>query len=105
MDEKRDYYEVLEVERNASTDEIKSKYRKLALKYHPDKNPNNPEAEKKFKEAAEAYEVLSDPEKEVAMIVLDMLGFLVEQVLEAMKIFLVTLVTFLVVVFLKIFLE
>lgn len=63
MSEKRDYYEVLGVERNASTDEIKSKYRKLALKYHPDKNPGDAEAEKMFKEAAEAYEILSDSDK------------------------------------------
>ena len=63
MSEKRDYYEVLGVERNASTDEIKSKYRKLALKFHPDKNPGDAEAERKFKEAAEAYEVLSDADK------------------------------------------
>lgn len=60
---KRDYYEILGVNRNASTDEIKSAYRKLALKYHPDRNPNNKEAEEKFKEATEAYEVLSNPEK------------------------------------------
>lgn len=60
---KRDYYEVLGVDRNASVDEIKSAYRKLAMKYHPDRNPNDPEAEEKFKEAAEAYDVLSDPEK------------------------------------------
>lgn len=60
---KRDYYEVLGVDRNASLDEIKSAYRKLAMKYHPDRNPDNPEAEEKFKEAAEAYDVLSDPEK------------------------------------------
>src|SRR5690606_12150455 len=60
---KRDYYDVLGVSRNADQAEIKSAYRKLAIKYHPDKNPNNQEAEEKFKEAAEAYEVLSNPEK------------------------------------------
>ncbi len=63
---KRDYYEVLGVDKNASTDEIKKAYRKVAIKYHPDKNPDNPEAEEKFKEAAEAYEVLSNPEKKQA---------------------------------------
>lgn len=61
--EKRDYYEVLEVERSSSSDEIKKAYRKLAFQYHPDRNPDNPEAEAKFKEAAEAYEVLQDAEK------------------------------------------
>lgn len=60
---KRDYYEVLELSRNASEAEIKKAYRQMAIKYHPDKNPNNKEAEEKFKEAAEAYEVLSNPEK------------------------------------------
>lgn len=60
---KRDYYEILEVTKSASTDEIKKAYRKMAIKYHPDKNPNNKEAEEKFKEAAEAYEVLSDSQK------------------------------------------
>lgn len=60
---KRDFYEVLGVAKNATKDEIKKSYRKLALKYHPDRNQDNKEAEDKFKEAAEAYEVLSDEEK------------------------------------------
>ncbi|MCH2107446.1 MAG: molecular chaperone DnaJ, partial [Planctomycetes bacterium] len=59
----RDYYEVLGVARNASPDEIKKKYRKLAMELHPDRNKDNPEAESKFKEAAEAYDVIGDPEK------------------------------------------
>lgn len=63
MPTKRDYYEVLAVERSASADDIKKAYRRAALKYHPDKNPGDKEAEVKFKECAEAYEVLSDPEK------------------------------------------
>lgn len=63
MPTKRDYYEILGVENNASGDEIKSAYRKLALQFHPDRNPDDPEAEDKFKEAAEAYEVLSDSGK------------------------------------------
>lgn len=63
MAAKRDYYEVLGVSRNATQEEIKKAYRRLALQYHPDKNPGNKEAEEKFKEAAEAYAVLSDPEK------------------------------------------
>lgn len=60
---KRDYYEILEVTRTCSDGELKKSYRKLALKYHPDRNPDNEEAEVKFKEASEAYEVLSDPQK------------------------------------------
>lgn len=60
---KRDYYEVMGVERNASQQEIKSAYRKLAQKYHPDRNPGDKEAEERFKEAAEAYAVLSDQDK------------------------------------------
>ena len=63
MAEKRDDYEVLGVGRNATLDEIKKAYRQLAIKYHPDKNPGNKEAEEKFKEAAEAYSVLSDKDK------------------------------------------
>ena len=63
MAEKRDYYEVLGVPRTATADEIKSAYRKLAMKYHPDRNPGDKAAEEKFKEAAEAYDVLHDPEK------------------------------------------
>ena len=63
MSTKRDYYEVLGVSRSASENELKSAYRKLALQYHPDRNPGNKEAEEKFKEAAEAYEVLRDQRK------------------------------------------
>ncbi|MFD2742344.1 MULTISPECIES: molecular chaperone DnaJ [Sphingobacterium] len=60
---KRDYYDILGVSKSADAAEIKSSYRKLAIKYHPDKNPDDPQAEEQFKEAAEAYEVLSNPEK------------------------------------------
>ncbi len=63
---KRDYYEVLGVLKNASNDEIKKAYRKLAMQFHPDRNPNNKEAETKFKEATEAYEVLKDEQKRAA---------------------------------------
>ena len=63
MSSKRDYYEVLNVERNASNADLKKAYRKLALQYHPDRNPGDAAAEEKFKEAAEAYDVLTDPQK------------------------------------------
>ncbi|MCX7950171.1 MAG: DnaJ domain-containing protein, partial [Treponemataceae bacterium] len=69
---KRDYYEVLGLQRGASKDEIKKAYRRLAVQYHPDKNPGNKEAEEKFKEATEAYEVLSDDQKRAAY---DQFGF------------------------------
>lgn len=63
MASKRDYYEILEVTRTATSAEIKKAYRKVAMQFHPDRNPGNKSAEEKFKEAAEAYEVLSDPDK------------------------------------------
>ena len=63
MPTERDYYEVLNIDRSASAEQIKRAYRKLALKYHPDRNPDDQEAEQRFKEASEAYEVLSDPDK------------------------------------------
>ena len=63
---KRDYYEILGVEKNAGAQEIKSAYRKLAQKFHPDRNPGDKEAEEKFKSCTEAYEVLKDPDKRAA---------------------------------------
>ena len=66
MASKRDYYEVLGLNRDVSTDEIKKAFKKLAMKYHPDRNPDNPKAEDNFKEAKEAYEILTDPQKKSA---------------------------------------
>src|SRR5271167_1578600 len=63
---KRDYYEVLEVERSVTVEEIKKSYRKLAVKHHPDKNPDDPHAEERFKELGEAYDVLMDADKRAA---------------------------------------
>ncbi|WP_156499901.1 DnaJ domain-containing protein, partial [Oleiphilus sp. HI0061] len=60
---KRDYYEVLGIERSADAKEVKKAYRRLAMKYHPDRNPDDAQAEEKFKEATEAYEILSDEQK------------------------------------------
>ena len=63
---KRDYYEILGVQRGTSEDELKKAYRKLAMKYHPDRNTDDPSAPEKFKEASEAYEVLSDSSKRIS---------------------------------------
>jgi len=73
---KRDYYEVLGVSRSASKQELKKAFKKLAMKYHPDRNPDDQAAADKFKEAAEAYEVLSDAEKKLHMINLVIVVFL-----------------------------
>lgn len=62
----RDYYEILGLGREASNEEIKKAFKKLAMKFHPDRNPDNPKAEEQFKEAKEAYDILSDPQKKAA---------------------------------------
>ena len=77
-----DFYKVLGVDRNASDSEIKKAYRKLAVKYHPDKNQGDSDAEEKFKEISSAFEVLKDPEKEGSMISLDMMPFVEAVVLK-----------------------
>ena len=64
---KEDFYKTLGVNKNATADEMKKSYRKLAMKYHPDRNPDNKEAETKFKAIAEAYEILSDPQKKAVL--------------------------------------
>jgi hypothetical protein len=99
---KRDYYDVLGVNKSASPEELKSAYRKLAVKYHPDKNPDNKVAEDKFKEASEAYGILSDKSKKRIMIILDMQ--LLKMVVE-IKAVLVDLVGQIFLTFLRIFLE
>ena len=104
---KRDYYEVLGVIRSASADEIKKAYRKLALKYHPDRNKGDKAAESKFKEASEAYHVLSDKDEELIMInlVTQLLREQVEEVVFQILIFQIFFQIFLVVILLMIFLR
>ena len=98
---KRDFYDVLGVSKNASPEELKSAYRKLAVKHHPDKNPGDKASEDKFKEAGEAYGILSDKEKNKIMITLAMLLLKVEVVEDKV----VVLVELIFQIFLKIFLE
>ena len=100
---KRDFYDVLGVSKSASPDELKSAYRKLAVKYHPDKNPGDKNAEDKFKEASEAYGILSDKGKNKTTIILDML--LLKAEVEDKVVALVVLVELTFQIFLKIFLE
>ena len=66
MTTKQDYYKILGVSKDASADDLKKSYRNLAMKYHPDRNPNNPDAEKKFKEINQAYDTLKDEQKRAA---------------------------------------
>ena len=101
---KADYYNTLGVSKNASQEEIKSAYRKLAMKYHPDKNPGDASSEAKFKEASEAYQVLSNSQKNLTMISLVML--LLKMVVEVLVVLviLVVLILDLFLIFLMIFL-
>ena len=95
-----DFYQVLGVDRNASGEDIKKAYRKMAMKYHPDRNPGNKEAEQIFKKAAEAYGVLSDPDKKDGMINMEWTALEAQRLLDtaALKIFLTPLEIFLAVV-------
>ena len=98
---KRDFYDVLGVNKNASPEELKSAYRKLAVKHHPDKNPGDKTSEDKFKEAGEAYGILSDQEKNKTMITLATLPLKVEEVEDKV----VALVELIFQIFLRTFLE
>ena len=102
---KRDYYDVLGVNKSATPEELKSAYRKLAVKYHPDKNPGNKSAEDKFKEASEAYGVLSDKSKKKITITLDTLLFKMVVVAKVVLEDLEVLVERIFLIFLRIFLE
>ena len=102
MHTKRDYYDVLGVSKNASPEELKSAYRKLAVKYHPDKNPGDKTAEDRFKEASEAYGVLSDKSKKKITIILVMLLLRMVVVKEGL-VDLVVLVVLIFQIFLKTF--
>jgi len=99
---KRDYYDILGVKKSSSKDDIKKAYRSTAFKYHPDKNPNNKTAEDKFKEASEAYSVLSDDKKKLIMI--NLVTQLLKVGVEAVK-DLVDLILHLFQIYLKTFLE
>ena len=101
---KRDYYDVLGINKNANPDQIKSAYRKLAVKYHPDKNPGDKIAEDKFKEASEAYGISQTKTKKRIMIILDMLHLKMVVAKEVLVV-LVVLVDLIFQIFLKIFSE